>query len=363
MYKDGISVIICCYNSVTRLQKTLEYLVHQAFPENMWELIVVDNNSNDNTGETARREWEQYNVTIPIKVSYEPMPGLSYARQKGVTEACFEFVLFCDDDNWLERNYLRYTYEILTNNTNIGVLGGRSEGHFEAERPSWFKSFEHAYALGKQMPSTGIANRRRYVAGAGMVVRKEIFDILDKITFNNLLTDRKGNALSSGGDSELCLIILFLGYDLYYDERLEFIHFIPAKRLSWKYCVNMVSESHGSPQIYFDFYKILYKKMADNESLSFEEVYKVTSQKMVRAALKNFTGVKNFLRSMKLIVLPQPGSMKEIELKASFKNLTYLIVKKRQLRKEFHLMQDLMYRIKTENARQHRTYKERFFVQ
>jgi hypothetical protein len=213
------------------------------------------------------------------------------------------------------------------------------------------------------MASTGIANRRRYIAGAGMIVRKEIFEVLEKISFNNFLPDRKGNALSSGGDSELCLIILFLGYDLYYDERLEFTHFIPAKRLSWKYCVNMISESHGSPQIYFDFYKTLYKKMADNEVLSFEEAYRITSRKMMGAALKNFTGVKNFLRSMRLMVLPQPGSMKEIELKASFKRLGYLFRKKRQLRDEFFAIRDLMYRIKAENVLQHVTFRESFFVE
>jgi len=338
-------------------------LALQQVPENiLWELIIVDNNSTDNTASVAEGEWKKYGLEILFKIVFEAKSGLSYARHKGVKEASFELLLFCDDDNWLEKNYLHYAVEIMTLNKNIGVLGGKSDGHLEAESPYWFKYFAHFYALGKQLPTTGIANRRRYIAGAGMVVRKEIFDILEKLSFNNLLSDRNGDTLSSGGDSELCLVILFLGYDLYYDERLEFVHFIPAKRLSWRYCVNMVSESYGSPQIYFDFYKTLYKKMTGNETLSFEEAYRITSQKILKATFKNFADIKSFLRSLRLMVLSQPGSMKEIEIKANFKKLKYLIGKKKQLRQEFYNMQELMHRIKVENTRQHNAFRERFFV-
>ena len=360
---QGISVIICCYNSEQRLAQTFERLALQQVPEDLlWEVIIVDNNSSDDTANSAEKEWKKYCLDIPFKIVHEAKPGLSYARQKGVKEASFELLLFCDDDNWLERNYLCLAYEIMSRHPNVGVLGGRSEGCFETEKPDWFKHFEHAYALGKQMPSTGIANRRRYIAGAGMVVRKEIFDLLEKISFINFLSDRKGDALSSGGDSELCLIVLFLGYDLYYDERLQFIHFIPAKRLSWGYCVNMIAESHGSPQIYFDFYKTLYRKVANNEQISFTQAYSKTSLRVMRSTLKNFAGIKNFLRSMRLMISPQPGSMKEIQLKADFKKLRYLIANKRQLRQEFYKMQELMYKVKEENICQHNAFRERFFV-
>jgi len=75
--------------------------------------------------------------------------------------------------------------------------------------------------------------------------------------------------LSSGGDSELCLVILFLGYELYYDERLRFTHFIPKERLSWSYCVKMLAGAHGIPQVYFSFYKILYRKAVNKEAIDF----------------------------------------------------------------------------------------------
>ena len=178
-YKAGISVIICCYNSGERLPTTLEHLALQQVPKHIsWELIIVDNHSTDGTTSAAEREWKKYFIDIPFQIVYEENPGLSYARRKGVKTASYEFLLFCDDDNWLDKNYLHYAYEIMVRNPNTGVLGGRSEGYFEQEKPSWFPHFEQAYALGRQMSATGIANRRRYLAGAGMVVRKPIFDLL-----------------------------------------------------------------------------------------------------------------------------------------------------------------------------------------
>jgi len=65
---------------------------------------------------------------------------------------------------------------------------------------------------------------------------------------------------------------------------------------------------------------------------------------------------------MRLMISPQPGSMKEIQLKADFKKLRYLIANKRQLRQEFYKMQELMYKVKEENICQHNAFRERFFV-
>lgn len=289
MNKSGISVIICCYNSAARLPQTLKHLFLQRISSAIdWEIIIVDNNSSDNTSFIAEKEWSAYNSTVPFKVVQEPLQGLSNARKRGVKNASYELILFCDDDNWLEKNYLTHAYNIMHSNPNIGVLGGQSEGYFEVTKPVWFKNFEFAYALGKQLPSTGIANDRKYIAGAGMVVRKSILQKLEDLSFYNLLSDRKGKDLSSGGDSELCLIVLFLGYDLYYDERLQFIHYIPAGRLSWSYCVNMISESYGIPQIYYNLYNLSYKHAINNTCISFNEAYKISLQRSIRALTKKF---------------------------------------------------------------------------
>lgn len=64
-----------------------------------WELIIVNNNSSNKTTEAATEEWDKYELSIPLKIVFEPTPGLTHARQKGVSESSFSYVLFCDDDN------------------------------------------------------------------------------------------------------------------------------------------------------------------------------------------------------------------------------------------------------------------------
>src|SRR5688500_17791752 len=96
---EGLSVVICCYNSAERLPQTLRHLAIQKYSPGLnWEVIIVDNNSLDATADVARKEWAQYSTRVPLKVVTERDPGLSAARSKGVSSASFEFIVFCDDD-------------------------------------------------------------------------------------------------------------------------------------------------------------------------------------------------------------------------------------------------------------------------
>jgi len=132
----GISVIICCYNSASRIGITLKHIALQkARPNILWEVVVVDNNSIDDTQGVARQEWMQYNIPVSFKIVSEPKPGLIYARQKGVTAAIYDLLLFCDDDNWLAEDYIANAFEIMATHKNVAVLGGCSEGYFETGCP------------------------------------------------------------------------------------------------------------------------------------------------------------------------------------------------------------------------------------
>jgi glycosyltransferase involved in cell wall biosynthesis len=340
---NGISVIICCYNSAARLPKTLEHLAWQQMPSSVaWELIIVDNNSSDNTTAIAKKEWEKYRLTVPFKIVTELVPGSIYAKKKGVNESSYDLLLFCDDDNWLGKNYLLYAYEIMMLHTNVAVLGGRSEANTEIEKPFWFDRFQKNYAIGEPLLKSGIANARRYLAGAGMVVRRSALKALDELSFQPMLIGRKGKQLSAGEDSELCLVLLFLGYDLYYDERLKFIHFVSAKKLDWKYCGSMITQSYGSLQIYYDLYYYVNRKLVNNEALSFEEAYKEIFNKNSKLVLNDFNSVKKTVKSIKFFLLSTEGSMKEIKIKANLMRIKYLLLHKQRLRSEFQDIKNFM---------------------
>lgn len=231
---NGVSIIICCYNSSTRIKKTLEYLSVQQFQSNFnCEIIIVDNNCSDGTSEVSKQYWEQLGCSIPFQIIKEPIPGLTWARIGGAKKAKYDYILFCDDDNWLARDYVNNAFLLLESNPEIGALGGKTKEFFinPSNTPIWFGNYKSSFAIGEQNPISGDVSKRKYLWGAGLIVRRKLFLFAMEL-YPPLLSDRVANGLSSGGDSEICARILLSGYKLYYDNTLFLYHFIPEERLT-----------------------------------------------------------------------------------------------------------------------------------
>ncbi|WP_158638400.1 glycosyltransferase [Panacibacter ginsenosidivorans] len=349
--REGVSVIICCYNSALRLPETLRHIYNQKVPEQIgWEIIVVDNNSTDNTSDVAMSEWRRYNNNIPFKVVHQEIQGLSFARSKGFENANYDILIFCDDDNWLRDDYIRYAFEIMQSNESIGILGGVSSGYFEVGKPFWFDAFMESYAVGKQMYETGIANSRTYLAGAAVVVRKAIYQKLNFLSYSLLLTGRIGKRLTSGEDTELCWLAMFLGFNLYYDERLRFVHFMPKQRLNWKYCVSMIAYGHSIPRIYFSLYHYLHNNIFNNREVSFDITYKTLMRRHLNYLRKHNPNLKSILNAVRSLFISTEGSEKEIQFKSDIHKLRYLLFNKSDLEKNFYAITSLMQKIKQQNV-------------
>ena len=92
-----ITVIICTYNRCDLLKSVMETLIDQKLPPDYYELIIVDNNSNDSTKEFVQKFTVQ-NSKYNIRYILEPNQGLSHARNRGWKEAKGEYVAYTDDD-------------------------------------------------------------------------------------------------------------------------------------------------------------------------------------------------------------------------------------------------------------------------
>ena len=252
----GISVFVCCYNSAARLPETLSYLSQQVVARDLlWEVVVVNNNSTDDTVAVAKHTWESLALRVPLHIIDEPTPGLSFAREAGIAQAKFDLVLFCDDDNWLEAHYLQTAFDLMERYPQIGCVGGYSEEVSDVALPWWFAHFRKAYACGAQYDKDGWLETRNLVWGAGMVARKSLFEQMQAVQFKSFLNDRKGSSLSSGGDSEICIVALMLGYRIYYTSQLRLKHFMSAGRLQWSYLVRLYrghARSWYIKSLYFD---------------------------------------------------------------------------------------------------------------
>jgi glycosyltransferase involved in cell wall biosynthesis len=233
---NGVSIIICTYNGSKRLPETLLNICKISFFHS-FELIVVDNDSKDNTIQLVTSILE--NSTLDWKIVNEHNPGLSHARWKGIFSAKYDIVLFCDDDNYLAENYLEIGFDIFNKNLKVGVLGGLGEPIFEGDKPNWFDAFSHSYAVGTLGKVKGIQKKMSYHYGAACFFLKRSLLHLNKIGFTSVLSDRKGDSLSSGGDVELCFAVQLLGYQLYYSNELHFKHFIEKHRLNRSYYLKL----------------------------------------------------------------------------------------------------------------------------
>jgi glycosyltransferase involved in cell wall biosynthesis len=254
--KKGVSIVICTYNGKLVLPETLKHLSKQKLTVPC-EIIFVDNASTDSTKAFADAWWSSKgHPSIKYKSYSQPIPGKSYAQELGYEKANYEYLLICDDDNWLNANYVQDAFDIMESNEEIGALGGWCEATFERSKPAWYDKYARYYAVSKQGEESGdVTNKKGCLYGAGMIIRKSHWIRLNELGFAPLLTCRKGNTLSSGGDTEYSYVLRLLGYRIWYDERLYFRHFMPQKRLDLKYISRIrkaMSASNFVVSVYVD---------------------------------------------------------------------------------------------------------------
>jgi glycosyltransferase involved in cell wall biosynthesis len=225
--KVSIDVVICTYNNVALLDATLESVARQRVPEGVdWRVLVVNNNCTDDTPLVL----EKYSHRIPLCVVVETTQGLTPARVRGVRETSHEWIAFVDDDCLLEENWIEQAAHFAAEHAECGAFGGHVVPRWEVSPPPYVLSRRYAFAC-KYHGET--AHRRPWLAGAGLVVRRDSLakcGWLDK----QYLEDRKGGRLVSGGDMEIALRVGSM-YELWYNPACRLQHVIPARRLSREY--------------------------------------------------------------------------------------------------------------------------------
>jgi glycosyltransferase involved in cell wall biosynthesis len=234
-FQKGVSVIICCYNSAARISKTLRALADQEVdPSLAWEIILVDNASTDLTSAIAASAWKSFRTDTDLRILPESAQGLTHARKRGIQEARYGYLIFCDDDNWLSETYVREVYNILDKNPRIAACGGMGIPVFEGRKPYWFEEYREAFALGSQDISRE-NGRILHLYGAGLGINRAIIEELEKASFQPFLQGRTGNRLSSSEDTELTYAMVLRGHELYYSKQLKFHHYLPKERLTMDY--------------------------------------------------------------------------------------------------------------------------------
>jgi len=100
-----ISVVMCTYNRAAYIEDAMESLYHQSLGKDQYEIIIVNNNSSDNTIEVCTN-WIAVHRDANYAFYNESKQGASFARNTGAALAKGSLLCFMDDDAIAEPEYL-----------------------------------------------------------------------------------------------------------------------------------------------------------------------------------------------------------------------------------------------------------------
>lgn len=121
----SLSVIICTRDRAPQLECCLQQFKEAQTFRKSWELIVVDNNSSDDTKAVIRK----FAASAPFHARYlfEGRQGLSHARNRGIAETSSSIIAFTDDDCLVDRQWASTIVREFSTDRSLAVLGGRVE--------------------------------------------------------------------------------------------------------------------------------------------------------------------------------------------------------------------------------------------
>lgn len=227
---DGptVTVVICTHNRARLLQRALASALEQTAEPGDFEVLVVDNCSSDDT----RAVVESSRSAHPVRYLYEPRLGLCHARNSGWRHAAGRYVAYLDDDALASSEWIEAIVAAFASARDVGIVGGRVEPVWEAERPAWL-SDEIARSLTlldwSDRPKIITDARVEWLVGANLAATRAA---LEEVGGFEPRLDRVGKRMISSGDVFLQKRIMARGYTCLYDPRMSVRHLVPAVRLT-----------------------------------------------------------------------------------------------------------------------------------
>ncbi|WP_185958353.1 glycosyltransferase [Fodinibius sediminis] len=232
--RPKVSFIICTYNRADYLDDTLYSLQDQHLVDLQVELLIVDNNSTDETPRVVHRHQESYSKDHnPIRYIKEPNQGLSHARNRGIKEAKAPFLVFLDDDIRATGSLISAWYSFVSEHPQAMAAGGKIHVQFDASRPRWMSHFllpllGH-HDLGNSLRKYPAG---KYPFGGNMGFRKALFNRVSPFNTN---LGRKGRQLKASEEKELFERIRDKDITVYYLPEAMLYHRVDEQRLTEEY--------------------------------------------------------------------------------------------------------------------------------
>ena len=225
------SIVIATYNRAALLKDTLESLARLQ-PGAPWEVIVVDNNSPDDTRQVVESAAPSY--PVPLRYAFEKEQGRSAALNHGFRIAGGDLIVTTDDDVRVERDWLT-TIERGLDTLHCDYVGGRVIPIWQSEPPAWIpRRNGRLWAVialldyGRDPLKFGT----RVPLGVNMAIRREA---LERAGGFDTRIGRKAGTLLGQEVREWCMRAHAAGLTGYYVPEMVVQHLIPSDRLTKRY--------------------------------------------------------------------------------------------------------------------------------
>ena len=236
-----LTVAICTYNGANLIPEILEKLRSQVKTEAInWEIIVVDNNSSDNTAQVMKNYQQNWSCVYPLRYCFASEQGLSFARRCAIKQAKGTIVAFLDDDNLPASDWVAQVALFAQKHPQAGAYGGQIHPLFEVEPPIGFERIGRFFALFENQETFCYNQKykskykRMFPPGAGIVFRKQAW--LNSVPERPILRGVAGKSLlSKGEDLETLSYIRDAGWELWFNAQMHIEHKIPKSRLERAY--------------------------------------------------------------------------------------------------------------------------------
>jgi GT2 family glycosyltransferase len=229
-----LDVVICTFQNAAMLALVLEALEAQHAAPELWNVLVVDNNSRDDTCDVIQRHVQVGRIPGLRRVA-ELTQGLTPARRCGVSCSTAPWIAFVDDDCILDPDWVSGALDFARTHETCAGFGGRVVPRYVENPPAVLAKYGWAFAeqdLGETPVPVDC------LVGAGMVVSRAALceSGWDRGPY---FADRVGRRLVSGGDVEIALRLAGTGRQLWYTPACSLRHMIPAYRTAMPYLLRM----------------------------------------------------------------------------------------------------------------------------
>jgi glycosyltransferase involved in cell wall biosynthesis len=228
-----ISAIVCTRNRGQLVEKAAASLLEQTLDKNLYEILIVDNNSSDDTKKIIKKLARNHKN---LSYVFEPTLGIAAARNKGWPMAKGKYIAWLDDDaiaspNWLEMIVKRFD----SLDETVGDVGGKIDPIWDVTPPSWLTpGMKRSLTILDWSDDPHVLKENEWLAAANIAHRKSMLERLQGFNPN---LGRKGDVLLCSLENYIGMQMKKLGFKSFYDPAIHVWHFIPRERLQkeWFY--------------------------------------------------------------------------------------------------------------------------------